>query len=48
MNQIFILEINFCAKYLQFKENFDYGCFPNDPGKTEYNYLKEIVCILLF
>ena len=31
-------------KYSQFKENIDYGCFPNIQGRTERNYFKEITC----
>ena len=30
------------AKYLQFKENFDHGCFPSSWGRTNLNHLKEI------
>ena len=30
MSKIFIVEITLTAKYYQFKENFEYGCFPKN------------------
>ena len=39
---------NQATGYLQFKDIFDHGCFPNSRGRTKWNYFKEIACRFLF
>ena len=48
MYLIFSLKINLGNKYKQFKEKFNYTCFPKSRGRTKLNYVTEIVCWFLF